>query len=77
MHIMDTTHLNALELALSNERIRLANATTESEKKLRSVWITQMEKEIEGEKKFLNEQPTHDVDTDMTDAELLRELLDT
>jgi hypothetical protein len=69
---MDTTHLNSLEIRLSNERTRLQNATTESEKTLRNVWIFQLEKEIESEKKFLSMEPKHDIE--MTDEELLREL---
>ena len=47
------THLDALELRLSSERIRLNSAKTEPEKALRTVWIEQIEKEIEGEKAFL------------------------
>lgn len=76
---MDKTHLNALELHLSNERVRLSNATTESEKAMRKVWVAQLEKEIDCEKKLLNTQPeTMDLgDMDLTDEELLRQLLDT
>jgi hypothetical protein len=46
------THLDALQLRLSNERMRLDDAKTEGERKLRSVWIRQIEKEIAGEIKF-------------------------
>lgn len=40
------THLNALQVALSNERSRLANAKTAGERELRAVWVRQLEKEV-------------------------------
>jgi len=43
------THLNALQVALSNERSRLANAKTAGERELRAVWVSQLEKEISAE----------------------------
>ena len=46
-------HLDALNLRLSNERIRLAAATSEGERELRKVWIAQLEKEVAGEIEFL------------------------
>lgn len=67
--MMDTTHLNALRNRLSNERVRLANAKTESERALRRVWISQIEKEIGEEKVFIGD------DADMTDEELLTALM--
>ncbi|WP_457928342.1 hypothetical protein [Bosea thiooxidans] len=63
------THLNALELRLSNERGYLARAKTEGERELRRVWIAQIEKEIAGERAFVAKQD------DMSDDELLAELL--
>lgn len=60
-------HLEALNLRLSNERIRLANAKTDGERELRSVWIKQIEKEIRNEEGFVTSQ-------DISDEELLREL---
>jgi hypothetical protein len=45
-------HLSALELRLSNERIRFNSSKSKKEKEMRAVWIKQIEKEIEGEKKF-------------------------
>lgn len=42
-------HLEILELRLSNERMRLADARSDNERKLRSVWVRQIEKEIEHE----------------------------
>ena len=61
------THLDALSLRLSNERIRLSNAKTEGEKQLRQVWIAQIEKEISEESKF---EPKIEI----SDEELMREL---
>lgn len=61
-------HLSALQLRLSNERIRLSQATNKGEIELRSVWVKQLEKEIEGELKFLDQHNT------MSDDELLKEL---
>ncbi len=62
-------HLSALQLRLSNERIRLSQATNKGEIELRTVWVKQLEKEIEGELKFLDQHNT------MSDDELLKELL--
>jgi hypothetical protein len=68
---MDTSHLNALQLRLSNERNYLAKAKTEGERALRKVWIAQIEKEIAGEEKFLAKQ---EPEVEMTDDELLAAL---
>ena len=46
------THLDALEFRLSNERINLAEAKTDQERRLRAVWIRQIEKEIAAERKY-------------------------
>lgn len=68
----DRTHLNALELGLSNERMRLAEAKTDAERELRAVWIEQREQEIAGEYAFFGlEQP---IDEPMTMDEILAEL---
>lgn len=66
---MNTDHLNALELGLSNERVRLANAKTDQERALRQVWIAQTEREIQSELEFLGLTPVG-LD-DMSDADLL------
>jgi hypothetical protein len=50
------THLDSLQLLLSNERIRLGNAKTEGERKIRKVWVAQLEKEVQGEKDFIASQ---------------------
>lgn len=62
-------HLSVLQLRLSNERIRLSQATNKDEIALRSVWVKQMEKEVQGEIEFLNQCD------DLTADELLKELL--
>jgi phosphosulfolactate phosphohydrolase-like enzyme len=40
------SHLDALNLRLSNERNRLATAKTVRERDMRKVWVAQIEKEI-------------------------------
>lgn len=39
-------HLSALNLHLSNERIRLGRAKTDGERVIRQGWVRQLEKEI-------------------------------
>lgn len=68
----DTTHLTALHEGLCREKARLAAAKTESERQLRTVWVTQLEREIAGEMKFLGIAET--VDCDLSDDDLLKEL---
>lgn len=68
----DTTHLNALRLRRSHELSRLARATSINECQLRAVWISQIDKEIADELKFIGIQDgPAEV---MTDDELLAEL---
>lgn len=72
-HHIDYTHLDALNMRLSHERTRLAAATSDRERAARSVWISQTEREIAGERAFLGlpeEAPAVD------DDELLAALLD-
>jgi hypothetical protein len=68
---MDTSHLNALTTRLYNERNRLTAEKTEAGRKLRQVWISQIEKEIAGEEKFLGIDVS---DIEMSDDDLLAEL---
>ena len=65
------SHLNALQLRLSHERNALSKATLASEKALRSVWVQQVEKEIQGEYRFLNIVP---FECSLSDDDLLKEL---
>lgn len=69
----DSSHLNALNLRLSNERNRLAQAKTPKEREQRQVWVAQVEKEIRQEEAFLKKKsgPLPKMSAD----ELLRELL--
>jgi hypothetical protein len=64
-------HLAALNLRLSNERVRLAAAKTQKERELRSVWVAGIEKEISHEIEFLGQQ---EPETELTDDELLAAL---
>lgn len=64
-----TTHLNALLLGLSNERERLANATSQGEIALRTVWVGHLEREVEAEEKFIDK-------VEISDDELLQLLGD-
>lgn len=60
-------HLSMLQLRLSNERVRLSQATSKGEIELRTVWVKQMEKEVSGELEFLSVN-------EMSADELLKEL---
>jgi hypothetical protein len=61
----DLTHVHALELHLSHERMRLFAAKSEGERELRAVWVDQLEKEIEAEYKFLGIEPEELSDEDL------------
>lgn len=65
------SHLNALQVRLSNERVRLANAKTEAERELRRVWVAGIEKEIAVEQSTVFSDTAADA---MTDDELLAAL---
>ncbi len=65
------THLETLELKLSHERNRLAQSQNANERKLRSIWVTQLEKEIEDEKRFIgNKTDNESMSVDQILAEL-------
>ena len=70
----NTTHLNAIRLRLSNERTRLASASSESERQLRATWVVGIERELAGEFAFLGLQPDPQFGG-IDDDELLEELL--
>ena len=63
---MTNSHLLALTNNLNNEKARLANAKSQNEIDLRTVWVSQLQKEIDAELGFVN--------NDLTDDELLAEL---
>jgi len=71
MSNIDTSHLDALRVRLSHERVYLANAKKDGERALRTVWVAQIEKEISAELAFLG---MVEDDAEMTDAELLAAL---
>ena len=62
-----TDHLEALYDRLARESARLAVAKSQPERALRSVWVDQIKREIDGELRFLGVK-------DMSDDELLAEL---
>lgn len=65
---MDYSHLDALNLRLSHERVRY-----EADKSpLRKVWVEQIEREIAGEYERLGLSPET---INMSDDELLNELI--
>lgn len=67
----DQSHLNALLLRLSNERIRRDNSTGK-ERELRDVWVKQCENEVDREYEFLG--LTKPEESDMSLDEILDEL---
>ena len=79
MENVDTSHLVALQQRLSHEQEYLAKAKGQKEIELRSVWVRQIEREIEDEIKFLAKNgyivPTlDDIFEEMDDDVLLAEL---
>ena len=46
-------HLGQLFISLAHERQRLADASTDEERELRSVWVSQLEREINAEERFV------------------------
>ena len=72
---LERTHLHALELRRSHEVGYRAKATTDGERKLRDVWITQIEKEIAEERKFLGLPPEEKL-PEMSVDDILAELED-
>ena len=69
---MPASHLSTLELHLSNERTRLAQAATAQEAAMRAVWVTQLEREIQAERTFLGLANAELLS--MSDADLLKAL---
>lgn len=79
MGMNELAHMNALELSLSNERVRLVNSKSKVEREWREHNILMIEREIAGEIEFLKSHgllgtQTADKTTEMTDEELLAEL---
>jgi hypothetical protein len=71
--MINTSHLDALNVRLSHERSYLSEAKTEKEREIRKVWIMQIEKEIEQEKKFLGMDGIEEMNG-LSDDDLLGEL---
>lgn len=72
----DTQHLVALQNNLSNEKERLANAKTQKEIDLRKVFVSQLEKEIAAEIKFLESKGVnlYTNTDDLSDDDIMKEL---
>ena len=68
------THLDALQLGLSNERARLAAAKTDGERALRTQWVRQLENQVCDELALEADGVYEPVLADMDDEALLREL---
>lgn len=66
-------HLDILELRLSNERVRLANAKTDKEREMRAAWVAQAAREVQREKEFCG--MVSEVAEGLDDDDLLDELL--
>jgi hypothetical protein len=67
-------YLDVLQVWLSRERGRLANAKTPAERELRQVWVSRIEREIRDEIKFLGLSDAEAPADGMTDDELLAAL---
>jgi hypothetical protein len=63
----DLTHLHALELNLSHERVRLFAAKSPGERALRAVWVDKLQREIDAEYAFLGIEPETISDEDLAD----------
>lgn len=63
----DLTHLHALELNLSHERVRLFAAKSPGERALRAVWVGKLQREIDAEYAFLGIEPEVLSDEDLAD----------
>ena len=71
----DTTHLTALISRLASEKAALARSTKQSEIDLRTVWVAQCQREINGEERFLGLPVTDWNEPEMSDDDLLAELM--
>lgn len=71
-----TSHLVDLLSRLANERSALNNATKADEIALRTVWVRQCEKEVNGEERFLGMEETDFSASELTNEELMAELAD-
>jgi hypothetical protein len=69
---MIVNHLHSLQLRLSNERARMRSSTG-TEKEIRAVWVTQIEREIAAEQEFLELDASTDA---LSEDELLTALFE-
>ncbi len=66
------THLDFISLALSNERMRLTKATKPHEIALRTVWVAQLQREVDSVLAAMDKAPVQACD--LSADELLAEL---
>lgn len=71
---MNTSHLQACITRLAQERSRLAAATDKNEIELRTVWVRQCEKEVNGEERFLGLRETDYSQPEMSIEDIFSEL---
>lgn len=71
----DTNHLDALNARVSNEKARLAAATSAKEIEFRKHVVAMAEKEVAGELEFLKARGVDVSVYEMSDDDLLAELL--
>lgn len=71
---MNTSHLQACISRLSQERSRLAVATDKNEIELRTAWVRQCEKEVNGEERFLGLPETDYSEPEMSIDDIFAEL---
>ena len=60
----NTSHLAALSNNLSSEKARLASAKSQREIELRTVWVKQLEREINSEYEYLGMSHTEQISDD-------------
>ena len=70
--MIDLSHLDALRTRLTHERGYLASAKSDRERRLRTVWICQVEREIAAEHRHLGVDPVPELA--LSDDDLLAEL---
>ena len=71
--MIDYSHLDAIAARLSREKARLASAKNAKERAFRAAQVSQAEKELAAEYKFLGIAPVT-IDDLMNDDDLLAEL---
>jgi hypothetical protein len=71
--MVDLTHLNELQRLQRAEQDRLSRAANDSEKSIRTVWVDQLQKEVDSEMRFLGIEPLP-AEKILSDDEVMSEL---